>query len=125
MKFVMVQKGYRYETTDGKIALEKGWRRVCTVRTVHGCMDKYEEVSYWMVYGIGSALYEFHLLRDAKAFVEKKLTEELAELQGEYDLFDESTTNKERGARIRELRNVLGLTCKPRASRRPPRVINK
>ena len=43
---------------------------------------------------------------------EVKLTRELGELQGLYSLTDESEENKNRGKRIREIREMLGLIQK-------------
>lgn len=73
IKFKMVQKGYRYESEDGTIVLEKDWYKVRTVETVHHCMDKYEERSRWNIYGLQdcgkNVVYSRPTLNEAKAFV--------------------------------------------------------
>ena len=126
MKFVMIDKGYKYATEDGSITLVKDWYKVRTIETVHHCMDKYEERTRWSIYGLEeNVIYSRHTLNEAKRFVEETLTRELGELQREYSLFDESTTNKRRGERIRELRRMLGCECKARECRRSPRVVNR
>ena len=73
IKFKMVQKGYCYETEDGKIKIEKGQEYVRTIRTCHGCMDKWEWKFYWNIYGIEEdghpVIYRQKTLNEAKAFV--------------------------------------------------------
>lgn len=126
MKFVMVDKGYKYASEDGKITLVKDWRRVCTVETVHHCMDKYEWRSDWNIYGLEeNVIYSRHTLNEAKRFVEETLTRRLGELMSSYSALDNSSENVERGERIRELRRTLGCVVKPKACRRPPRVQNR
>ena len=69
----------------------------------------------------------FGRMTDAKAWAEEeyaeyelKLTRELGELQKDFTLCDDSEENKAKGRRIREIREELGLICKPRADRHPP-----
>ena len=125
----MVEKGFKYSTEDGKIRLEKCQKYVRTVRTVHGCMDKYEWRFYWGIYGLQEdghdVIYTQRTLNEAKRFVEEKLTRELGELLEAYSIFDNSIENVERGERIRELRRTLGCVVKPKACRRPPIVVNR
>ena len=54
---------------------------------------------------------------------ERALERELGELKDLYSLCDTSEENIARGKRIKEIREELGLVSKPRADRRPSRLI--
>jgi len=125
MKFKMVEKGYEYRTADDSISIRKSWRRVCTVETAHHCCDAYRDQSVWTVFGLDGGIQSFHLLKDAKAFVEKTLADELGELMREVSLCDDSEESQRKKSRIRHIRAILGTVCEPRKNYRQPVVKNR
>ena len=130
MRFDMVIKGREYATPDGAYKIIKEWRKERKRISEYSDKEKWVWETYWCVKSVAIPtaerfIYKSHLLSDAKAFVERKYTEELGKLRSEFDLSDESPEMKAKGERIVELRAVLGGISKPRECRRPPRVVNR
>lgn len=130
MKFDMIIKGREYATPDGAYKIIKEWKKSRKRISEFSDTEKWVWETFWCVKSVKIPtaerfIYKSHLLKDAKAFVEQKYTEELGKLNEEFSLLDDSPEMKAKGERIRELRTVLGTVTKPREDRRPPRVVNR
>lgn len=70
-KFEMVEKGWEYKT-EGYI-LKKGYSRKAVTHCGFSVLDRYADVQHWTVYPENeNRLYQFHTLREAKAFIVKR-----------------------------------------------------
>ena len=66
--FEMVEKGWEYRTEG--YSIKKGYSRLAVTHTGFSSLDRYADIQHWTVYPENeNRIYQFHTLREAKAFI--------------------------------------------------------
>lgn len=66
--FEMVEKGWEYKTVG--YTIRKGYSKKAITHTGFSTLDRYADVQHWTVYSeTENTIYQFHTLKEAKAFI--------------------------------------------------------